>query len=233
MWAFLAIPAVRKIGGALLVLAMLASVAYAIYHAGRRAGEQAEAGKETEVGRAQFDQIRTTLQTELDASHAREQQLGELAARFADIAAAASQRKEAAQAAGQADAAKVNALPDSAVKADLEAKAGGPLENPAVLRHVDDVFTDYPHKIDELKATGEELAAVNARLDAVEGQVAAVGAQRDAALAAFNQVVPLYTQAYNAAIQGHRKWYCLWLCKKKNSMALPEPAALLKLATKG
>jgi hypothetical protein len=232
MWAFLAIPAVRKIGEGLLVLAMLVAVVYAIYHAGRRAGEAGEAGKETEAGRAQFDQIKQTLQTDIAAGQAREAQLMAMATKFADIAAAASQRVQTAQAAGQADAAKVNALPDSALKSDLEAKAGGPLENPAVLRHVDDVFTDYPHKTDELKATNDQLAAVNSRLDTVQEQIATVSGERDAALAAFNQVVPLYTQAYNAAIQGHRKWYCLWVCKKKNSMALPEPATLLKLAAK-
>jgi hypothetical protein len=208
-------------------------VAFGIYHAGRRAGAQDEAGKETEAAHQQFTQIEKTFQMQLDAGRAREEQLGQLAEKFADLATAAASRVDTARHISEADAAKVKALPDSEIKTDLEAKAGGPLENLAVLRHVDDVFTDYPHKIEELKATQEGLTAVNSRIDAVLAQVANMTAERDAAIGAFNQLVPLYTQAYNAAIVGHRRWYCLFLCKPKNTVHLPDPISISGTLRKG
>ena len=119
------------------------------------------------------------------------------------------------------------------MKADLELKAGGPLENPAILRHVDDVVTDYPHKIEEAKAAEEGLAAVNSRLDALKESMTNMAGERDAALSAFNQLVPLYTQAYNAAIVGHRRWYCAFLCKPKNTTHLPDPISVSATLKKG
>lgn len=226
MWALFALPIVRKIAAAALALAAIGAIAFAIYHAGEHEGARSEAGKETEAGRVQFQQIVSGLQQQLSAGQQREQEMSQLAQRFADLAAQASTRVQSARDASAADASKVHSLPDAAVKADLEAKSGGPLEDPAVLRHVDAVVTDYPHKVDEAKAADDELAAINSRVGALQGEIDATRAQRDAAVGAFNGVVPLYTQAYNAAILGHRRWYCLFVCKTKNRLNLPEPASL-------
>lgn len=226
MWALFALPIVRKIAAALLVLAAIGAVLFSVYHAGEHEGARSEAGKETEAGRAQFEQISKTFEQQLAAGQQREQQMSQLAQRFADIASQASARVQNARDASATDASKVHALPDTAVKADLEAKAGGPLEDPAVLRHVDQVVTDYPHKVDEAKASSDELAAVSSRVDAIQGQLGAAQAERDAAIGAFNGLVPLYAQAYAAAVSGHRRWYCLFVCKTKNGLNLPEPASL-------
>lgn len=226
MWAWFAIPWVRKVAEVALLLAAIAAVIHFIYHAGRNDGIRAESGKETEAGRAQFEQINKTFQDQLAAGQAREQQLGQLAAKFADVAAAAATRTDAARAASSADAAKVRAIPDSGIKNDLMTKLGGSLDDVAVLRHVDDVVTDYPHKLEENAAQRDEIAAVNKRVDAVLAQLANAQGERESAIAAFNQLVPLYTQAYNAAIDGHRKWYCLFLCKPKRTLNLPAPVSL-------
>lgn len=226
MWAWLAIPWVRKIGEVVLLLAALGAVVHWIYHAGRTAGVQDEAGKQTETNHAQFEQIRTQFQQQLDAGRAREEQLSLMATKFADLAAAASTRVQTAQAQSTFDAGKVQALPDSAVKSDLEVKLGGPLENPAVLRKADGIITDYPHKVDEAKAEADQVTAMKSSLDNANSQTANAAQERDAAVSAFNQVLPLYAQAYNAAIEGHRRWYCLWLCKPKRTIALPAPASL-------
>lgn len=226
MWAWLAIPWVRKLGEVVLLVAALGAVVHWIYHSGRIAGLQEEAGKETEANRAQFEQIRTQFQQQLDAGRAREEQLSQMATRFADIAAAANTRVQTAQQASVADSGKVQALPDSAVKSDLEVKLGGPLENPAVLRQADAIVTDYPHKVEEAKARAAEVDAMRSSLETANDQTGNAKQERDAAILAFNQILPLYTQAYNAAIQGHRKWYCLWLCKPKRTLLLPAPATL-------
>jgi hypothetical protein len=226
MWALFALPIVRKIAAAALVLAAICAIAFSIYHAGEHAGARGEAVKETEANRAQFEQAVTTLQAALTAGQQREAQLADLAVKFADVAAQASSRVENARQASAADAGKVHALPDSAVKADLETKAGGPLENPAVLRHVDELVTDYPHQLDIVKAQADGLAALNSSLATSQSQTRNAEGERDSAIAAFNGLVPLYAQAYNAAIEGHRKWYCLFLCKPKRTLKLPAPATL-------
>jgi len=233
MWALFALPWFRKLAGAVLVLAALAAIIFAIYHAGLHAGAQSEAGRQVETNKAQFEQIQKQFQTALDAGRAREEQLGQLAMRFADLAAAAANRVDTARAASAADQAKVKALPDSAIKADLEAKAGGPLENLIVLRRVDDVFTDYPHQLDIVKAQTDGLAALNSSLGTSQSQTQNAAGERDAAIAAFNQLIPLYTQAYNAAIGGHRRWYCLFLCKPKNRLSLPAPISIAETLAKG
>jgi hypothetical protein len=233
MWTIFALPWVRKLGELALLLAAIAAVGFHIYHAGRRDGAKEESGKETEAARQQFTQIEKTFQGELAAGQAREAQFSQLAQKFADLAAAAASRVDTARHISEVDAAKVKALPDSEVKADLELKAGGPLENAAVLRHVDDIVTDYPHKVDEAKAAEEGLAAVNSRVDALGQSIANMTGERDAAISAFNQLVPLYTQAYNAAIVGHRRWYCAFLCKPKNRTSLPDPVSLSGTLRKG
>jgi hypothetical protein len=229
MWAWFAIPWVRKLAEVALLLAAIAAVVHGIYHAGRNDGIKSESGKETEAGRAQFEQLTKTFQDQLSAGAAREQRLGELATKFADVAAAANTRTLAAS---SADAAKVKAIPDSAIKNDLMTKAGGSLDDIAVLRHVDDVVTDYPHKVEENAAQRDEIAAVNQRIDAVLAQLANAQGERDAAIGAFNHLVSLYTQAYNAAIDGHRKWYCLFLCKPKRTLNLPAPVSIALAAKK-
>jgi hypothetical protein len=226
MWAWLAIPWVRKIGEVALLLAALGAVVHLIYRKGKDAGAQEQAGKETEASRVQFDQIRQTLQQELDAGRAREEQLASMATRFADLAAQAATRVQTAQQASVTDAGKVQALPDSAVKADLEIKLGGALEDTAVLRKADGIVTDYPHKIEELQARVSEVDATRSALETAQQQKANAETERDSAISAYNQLVPLYTQAYNSAIQGHRRWYCLWLCKPKRTLTLPAPASL-------
>jgi hypothetical protein len=70
------------------------------------------------------------------------------------------------------------------------------------------------------------VVATKSTLDTANARKANAQHERDAAISAFNQVLPLYTQAYNAAIERHRRWYCLWLCKPKHTIDLPVPAPL-------
>src|SRR5258708_7517419 len=166
MWTIFALPWVRKLGEIGLLLAAIAAVGFHIYHAGRREGAKEESGKETEAAHQQFTQIQESFRDQLAAGQARESQLSQLAQKFADLATAAQSRIDTARHVSEADAAKVKALPDSEVKADLELKAGGPLENPAILRHVDDVVTDYPHKLEEAQAAQHGLRPSNSPLHA-------------------------------------------------------------------
>jgi hypothetical protein len=227
MWAWLAIPWVRKLGEVLLLILALVAVVHFIYHRGVQAGAQGEAGRQVETNRVQFEQIRTSLQQQLDEGRARETELKQMAMHYADLAVQANAAGQAARQAAVVDAGKVHALPDTAIKADLEVKLGGPLENPAILRKADEVVTDYPHQIEIANACALEVKAMTSGLETCKAQTVNARSERDAALSAYNQLVPIYAQAYNAAIQGHRKWYCLWLCKKKSILNLPAPASLV------
>lgn len=228
MWAWLAIPLVRKTAEVVLLFAALGATVLEIYHRGKSAGQQAEQSSATEKNHAEFDLITKQFQIQLDAGKAREEQLATLAARFADVAATAGGRVQTAQQASRVDSTRIETMPDSAVKLDVEAKLGGSLADPAVLRHADQVITDYPHKVDEARASGEQVAALRSGLENAQEQTATIAGERDAAVSAYNAVLPLYAQAYNAAILGHRHWYCLWLCKPKRTIALPAPATLVR-----
>src|SRR5260370_18821582 len=167
MWTIFMLPWVRKLAEAALLVAAVAAVCLHIYHAGRRDGAKEESGKEIEAAHQRFTEIEKSLQERISEGHAREAQLGQIAQRNAELAAAAQSRIDTARHISDVDAAKVKALPDSEVKADLELKAVRPLENPPILRHVDDVVTDYPHKVEEAKASADAIVAVNARVDAL------------------------------------------------------------------
>lgn len=226
MWALLALPVVRKIGGAILIVAALGAIAYAVYHAGKHAGEASEAGREAETNKMQFDRIDASLKTTLATNATHEQQLVDLVKSFAASITAARSTQQQAQVASKNDLSTVMALPDATVKGDLEKKLGGPLESTETLRHADAVVTDYPHKLEELAGAREEIAADEATIDATRQQLDTVKLDRVATLTAYNSLVPLYAQAYGAAVQGHRKWWCLWVCSRKKTFGLPEPASL-------
>ncbi len=189
---------------------------------------RASPSKQTEASHAQFDQVRAQLQSQLDSGRAREDQLAQMATRFADIAAQAID-------AGSGRAATINRrrrpcgrrCAYSAVKNDLEVKLGGALEDPATLRKADEIVTDYPHKVDEAKAANETAAAIESNLETEKARrdIRRRNATRRSP-PSTPQVLPLYTQAYNAAIEGRRRWYCLWLCKPKRTISLPPPASL-------
>lgn len=225
MWVWL-LPVLKKFGGTIFIVAATASVVFAIYHAGTHAGQREEAGKETESAKTQFSTVADTYREALTTAQASASHNADLALQYAQLAISASQRVTQAQTVVRESQAKVAALPDSAVKADLEMKLGGPLENPAILRKDDEIVSAAPGKDAFLKAQADKLDAVNQQLNAVSAQMQAVTIERDSAMKAYDQLIPIYAQAYNAAINPHRKWYCLFLCAKKNVLKLPDPVTL-------
>ena len=72
-----------------------------------------------------------------------------------------------------------------------------------------------------------QVAALQSADAAKDQELAATSKERDAALDAYNGLLPLYTQAYNAAAVRHRHPWCLWICKSK-PLSLPKPVSLVK-----
>ena len=135
----LAMPLARRILGAALVLAALAAIAFAIYHAGTHAGAAAEASRQVAAGKASFERIEADVRGRLDAASAREQQLAALVDKLTSDSAVASGRAAAAQSAAAADRARIAALSDSALRSDLAQRLGGviPSGEPTALDAID------------------------------------------------------------------------------------------------
>lgn len=231
MWIWL-LPVLKKFGGTIFIVAATGAIVFAIYHAGLHAGQHEEAGKETEAAKAQFSQVADTYKEALTTAQAAAAHNADLALQYAQLAVQASQRVTQAQTVVKESQQKVAAIPDSGIKADLELKLGGPLENPVVLRKDDEIVSAAPGKDVILKAQADKLDALNKELNAVSQQMTAVSAERDSAMDAYAHLIPIYAQAYNAAIVPHRRWYCLFLCATKNTLKLPDPVTLASATTK-
>ncbi len=117
----------------------------------------------------------------------------------------------------------IERLPDSAVKADLELKLGGPLEEVGVLRRADVLITEHPLLKAENDALGQQVVEIRRQVDLQGQRVTNLEQQRDAVIGAFNTLKEHYVQAYNVAQQPKRRWYCAWICKTKDQLPFPSP----------
>src|SRR6266581_4596630 len=249
----LAMPLARRILGAALVFAALAAIVFVIYHAGTHAGAAAEASRQVAAGKASFERIEADVRGRLDAASAREQQLAALVDKLTSDSAVASGRATAAQSTAAADRARIAALSDSALRSDLAQRLGGGIpsgkpmgligpqsRNPSVSAGNPSAAGKYPGEGNSLLSNSVNspaaLRAIDARLSdcehlseqtaALTQQLAATASERDAALDAYNQLVPLYAQAFRAATQRRRRWFCLFLCSTGPRLTLPPPLTL-------
>jgi hypothetical protein len=211
-----------SLGGA----ALLAAAVYGIYAAGKRAGEDKQASTDAEQTKALFERIDARAKEQFAAQQAVIEQFAEVARNALAEAGQANRRAVEAAQRNEADRARVAALPDSAVKSDLEAKLGGPLEQVWVLRRADDMVTQFPNLQTQLQEKSAEAEKLNQTVSAQAGELTATQRQRDSAVDAYNGLVPLYRTAYDAASRRRRNWYCLWLCTSKPKLSLPDPLTL-------
>ena len=215
----------------LLVLVLIAALGIGVYAYGEhKAAEGYHSGSvaQLSVDQEQFKQVTTSYQSKLDSAQqqldASTQQIAllqtglkTLSAQYASLAAQRQQSQS-----------QVNALPDAALQADLEAKLGGPLSSSVTLRKADDIVTDYPLVL-------QSITVLNSKVDNLAGQVSAlndsvkdVTTQRDAAIAYGNTVTGYYVKAYNAAQVHHSKFLKIitfGLVRDKH-MDLPAPTTL-------
>ena len=112
-------------------------------------------------------------------------------------------------------------LPDSAIKTDLEVKAGGPLEDPRILRNIDEAFTDYPLVKQELATTNKQLSEVKSQVAAQGKQIEETGRQVQVLADYSNTLLGNYKQALQLLNRPKRRAACLWLCKRPDKLTLP------------
>jgi hypothetical protein len=278
-------PLARRALGALLAAAAVAAIVFSIYHAGKHAGAADEASRQVAAGKSSFERIEADARARLDAASGREQQFAALVQKLSSESAAASGRAAAAQSAAAAERARIAALSDPALRADLAARLGlargdagsgvppgaqqsgaepgnpsasqsnpsasqpaasagkttgegnwrpsasppitsESLNSPATLRAIDARLSDCEHLSEQTAALTQQVTALAARDAARESQLTATASERDAALDAYNQLVPLYAQAFRAATHRHRRWFCLYFCSTGPSLNLPPPLSL-------
>lgn len=121
----------------------------------------------------------------------------------------------------------VAALAPSAIQSDLEAKAGGPLSNPEILRKIDDSYTQLPIIAAQLQNVAGQVATLT-------GEVTAVEKQRDSLDSELAVILPAYQRAYDAAQKKHSlfvKIFTLGLVHDRK-LNLPTPQSLGILGAK-
>jgi len=161
---------------------------------------------------AQSQDMINQLQKRLDASSAREDVL------VATVRNIQGQRQQAQTV--------VEKLPDSAVKADLEIKLQGPLEDPSTLRRADVIITDYPLLKQELATTNSQVGELKTRVDLLDQKVTAVEHQRDIVVEYGKTLLGQYKQAVDLLNKPKRRAWCLGLCKTKDKILLPAPVEM-------
>jgi Tfp pilus assembly protein PilE len=222
VFALLALPWVRKCLEAILVLGAIAAIAYGLYDRGVHAGQRTEASSQVQAAKSQFDQIESTFAQQLSAANATTDKYHDLVAVLLQQAQQSAGKAQTASDGAAADSAKVAAVPDSEIQRDLETKLGGPLTSPAILRPDDSMVTEYPDLKQDASALTAQVNDLQSAGAAKDQELDGTTKERDAALEAYDGLLPLYAQAYNAATVRHRHFWCLWICKSK-PLSVPKP----------
>ena len=201
-----------------------------IYNAGKSAGAQSEKVQQVDKDRKLFDDAVSQYRDQLGAAARREEQAAKLVAQSQVNASRAAAAVTTTVATMQSDVAKVRALPAPAVQGDLESKLGGALSDPETLRKDDVAVTSYAPLQLETTQLQNQVSALRGEVGDQTQQIAALTKERDSAVAAYNAIIPLYTEAFNAiprkrSILGH---LCGVLtlyygCRRPPRIASPEP----------
>jgi Tfp pilus assembly protein PilE len=228
MFALLALPWVRKCLEGVLVLSALAAIAYALYDTGVHAEQRAEASSQVQGSKSEFERIESTFAQQVSAANATADKYHDLVTVLLQQAQRSASKAQAASVTGIADKEKLASVPDPQLQQDVESKLGGPLTSPSTLRLDDSIVTDYPHLKTQVDALSGQVSALQAAETAKGQELTATAAERDSALEAHNEVLPLYAQAYNSVVVRHRHFWCLWICRSK-PLSLPKPTTLQPL----
>lgn len=205
MIAFFLSPLGRKLALAIAVLALLAGAYFYVYNKGHEAGRLAGVRAQLDEDRAEFEKVQAAF-THAMAEYRQQDDAAKqlIAQKDSELAALKQQRNVAREA--------VNRLSDAEV-----ANAISGADQRELLR----IAADYPLVVKQNGELEGKIAALEQRVSAIEGQ-------RDAAVNAYDRLVPLYTRAYNAAQTKHSLWLkviTFGLVRDKH-LDLPTPVSL-------
>jgi chromosome segregation ATPase len=203
--AFILSPLGRKLAAAIAVIALLIAAYFYIYNKGHEAGRVAGAREQLEQDRQQFESDRQEFLATLQKYQERDDAAkAVIQAKDSELLALRARRTEAKAA--------VDRLSDVQVASEVSAS-----DQRELLR----IAADYPLVLKQNDELGGKIAALEQRVAAIEGQ-------RDAAVAAYDKLVPLYTKAYNAA-QTHHSLFVKIISLgfvRDRKLDLPSPVSL-------
>lgn len=208
-----------KLIAAGVVVIVLAGIAFSIYNKGKDVGRVEGAADQLQSDRQQFEQDRKQFLDTLATYKAKDEAAQQLIhAQDSQLAMLRSARASARTA--------VDKLADAELGKDIHQKLGNPpTDDPltaAELRRLDVTLTDYPNVVAQNELLNKKIDALGQRVDALEHQ-------RDAAVEAYNKLVPLYAKAYNAAQKKHSKFVKIitFGLVKDRKIDLPAPVTLV------
>jgi hypothetical protein len=217
MWLFLLSPLGRKLAGAAAVAVLLAGTVYYIYNKGKAAGYADGQRAQMEQDRVQFEQDRKVFLDELAKYKERDDAAkAEISQRDSELQSLRSNRTRIHGA--------VAAIPAPALVADIQSRMGSVVSGTlgeADLRRIDEALAAQQNLEAQVAALEAKSAQQDKRIDAIEHQ-------RDSAITAYNNLVPLYSRAYNAAQKKHSMFVKIitFGLVRDRKLDLPEPATL-------
>jgi len=218
MWPFLISPLGRKIALVMGLCIALGAAVLMIYNRGKAAGQIDGARAQLETDRQQYEQDRKIFLDTLAIYKAKDEAAQQLIASLDAQLGILRNARVASRAA-------VDKLADADLGKDIHQKLGNPPTDVPLtiseLRRVDEVLTDYPIVVAQNTVLEKKIDALGQRVDALEHQ-------RDAAVEAYNKLVPLYAKAYNATQKKHSRFVkiiTLGLVRDRK-LNLPDPVTL-------
>ena len=206
----------KLIAGAVVVI-VLAGIALSIYNKGKSAGYVEGQRAQLEIDRKQFEQDRAEFLEQLRKYEEKDEAAKvQIIQRDAEIAELRQRRT--------ANRVAIDRLPDAAIVGDIQQRLGvpsSPALSDAQLRRLDEILADYQN-------LGQQVAALEAKSAEQDKRIDAIEHQRDAAIAAYEKLLPLYVKAYNASQKKHSlfvKIITLGLVRDRK-LDLPDPVTL-------
>ena len=206
----------KLIAGAVVVI-VLAGIALTIYNKGKSAGYVEGQRAQLEIDRQQSEQDRALFLAELQKYQERDD------AAKVEIEHRDSEIRQL-QGARAAIRHKVYSIPASGLISDIQGRLGDvPTQtlSELQLRRIDEAIIENSNLAAQVAALEAKSAEQDKRIDAIEHQ-------RDAAIASYNKLVPLYTKAYNASQKKHSMFVKIitFGLVRDRKLDLPDPVTL-------
>ena len=181
----------KLLGGAVLLLAM-AGIALSIYNKGKAAGYVEGQRAQLEIDRKQFEQDRAQFLEQLRKYEEKDEAAkAQIVQRDAEIGSLRRKRAAIRENISSIPAARLA----TSIQEELGTNSTGTLADNDLRRILEEISSNH-----NLEA---QVAALEAKSAEQDKRIDAIEHQRDAAIASYNKLVPLYAKAYQAAQKKH------------------------------
>ncbi len=235
LFALVNTPIGRRILLAAGILAALGIIAWHFHHVWTNEGKEQQRTADVQDVKQALDQQQKTFEARLDRDDAKFKQMADLVSSSQATVQTAIQAIHGLELERRAAAAQVATVPDAGLVADLRIKLNAapqetsPILMPIELRAADVIVTDYPLLKKENEQEIAKSAGLADEVTGLEGEVAAIGDERDAAFGWADELLKAFRIAYNAVPTRRRAPACLWIwnCGAGRKLPIPKPDELL------